>query len=282
MGFAVDHVLHAVNDPYDVRRGFEDRFSLHGTAGGKHPDWGTYNELAYFDLSYIEWIGIQNFILAARSRFGREVMRSLSVREGVGQFALRTHEMDAIVADWARRGLPFWGPAHGERIRPDGTVIRWRLLFPGHTGSDDYALPFLIEWAESDEERRAALTAAGAIGRQPQDLRLSAIHSLVGNIDDFRESWEPYFGPMDSEEIHIPDIGDYVACEMGGVRVCFWRPESIEFRQELERYGERPVQIDLLPHGQPEVKGVLDASLEAFHGLRLNVLSAEVPLKAVK
>ncbi|QSO51882.1 VOC family protein [Alicyclobacillus curvatus] len=277
MDFAVDHLLHAVNDPYEVRRAFEDRYGWTGTLGGEHPDWGTYNELAYFHLSYIEWIGIKNFVLAAQSRFGREVLRSLSVHEGVGQFALRTEDIDGLAAQWAKKGLPFWGPISGHRVRTDGSVLHWRLLFPGQDGPSDYALPFVIDWGQSDGERLASLSEAGIMLEQPNDLRLMAIHSLVHDIDSLQQRWEPYYGSLGPDKKYVEGVGTVINCVAGDVRLAFWEPESSQLKQELTRYGERPAQIDLAPKSNTAGQGrindvaIIDANLEPLHGLRVQV-----------
>lgn len=278
MDFSVDHLLHAVNDPYEVRRAFEDRYGWTGTRGGEHPDWGTHNELAYFNLSYIEWIGIKNFVLAAKSRFGREVLRSLSVHEGVGQFALRTQDVNGLAAEWASKGLPFWGPIAGHRVRPDGSVLRWRLLFPGQDGPTDYALPFVIDWGQSDEQRRTALTEAGVTIEQPNNLQLIAIHSLVRDIDSLKIRWERYFGSLDANKKYIEGYGTVADCFAGDVRLAFWEPESAQLKQELMRYGERAMQIDFAPksniEGQGRISldaGTIHPQLEPLHGVRVQV-----------
>lgn len=278
MDFAVDHLLHAVNDPYDVRRTFEDRFSWRGTAGGEHPDWGTFNELAYFDLSYIEWIGIKNFVFAAQSRFGREVLRILSTHEGIGQFALRTHDMNAVAAEWAEKGLPFWGPVEGSRVRADGTVVRWRLLFPGQGDPSEYALPFLIDWGVSDEERRASLQNDGVVIEQENNLRLAAIHSIVRDLDNLQSRWEPYFGILNPVGESIDGTPKSLEGDIGGVRIVFWQADSEELRAELEKYGERPIQVDfamqskLAEPGTLTKRGGFNPELEVLHGLRIRVI----------
>ena len=54
-----DHIVHYVNDieePIDL---FKEK-NLIAFRGGSHKQWGTYNSLSYFDLTYIEFLGIEN------------------------------------------------------------------------------------------------------------------------------------------------------------------------------------------------------------------------------
>ena len=57
MGFELDHLVHHVEKPEEAMKVF-NKLGLHTVEGGRHENWGTYNALAYFGLSYIELIGV--------------------------------------------------------------------------------------------------------------------------------------------------------------------------------------------------------------------------------
>jgi len=55
--FSFDHLVHFVQNPLGAMEDAK-KMGLHAFAGGNHEKWGTYNSLAYFGLSYIEFLGI--------------------------------------------------------------------------------------------------------------------------------------------------------------------------------------------------------------------------------
>ncbi|MCL6452032.1 MAG: VOC family protein [Alicyclobacillus sp.] len=195
---ALDHVIHVVRDPEVARRRFERAAGVHTVPGGVHPAWGTWNTLAYFGLSYIEWLGVQDPAVAAHSTFGRNALNRLAMGEGASQFALRTRQMDELAAAWQRRGLSFTGPVEASRKRPDGSELRWRMLFPeqlkgaGEAGGPAL-LPFVIEWGEDDRERLAELRTSGAL-QQDIGLELAAVYVATSNPLTWMARYGEHFG----------------------------------------------------------------------------------------
>jgi len=51
-------------------------------------------------------------------------------RDEAFQFALRTDRLDDFVSHFQDTQIPFIGPVEGKRIKPDGTMLTWRMLFP--------------------------------------------------------------------------------------------------------------------------------------------------------
>ncbi|KGX86579.1 VOC family protein [Pontibacillus litoralis] len=148
---AFDHVVVLSNNPEQAQQSFAQQYNIIGTKGGEHQEWGTFNYLAFFhNITYIEWIGVQNSEVMRQST--NPLIRQLHdavqhKREGVIQFALRTNNLDSIQHYWEEHHIPYEGPFAGSRTKPDGTTMKWRMLFP--TSSLDHeVLPFLIEWDE--------------------------------------------------------------------------------------------------------------------------------------
>ena len=135
----IDHVLIAVDDVSDASDRLVE-FGFEVVAGGQHPQFGTHNALVPLaDGTYIELIGVEDAELAAQHPHTRQVVEAL---EGPNRLALMAIESSAIGADVAaarERGLDISDPVEGERIRPDGTSVRWRTAHP-----EDPKLPFLI------------------------------------------------------------------------------------------------------------------------------------------
>lgn len=145
---AIDHIVIAAKDPAQAAHDFEQRYDVTTVQGGKHDNWGTYNYLAYFENEcYIEWIGIFDESIAEKS--ANQLIQQLVEAfrksiEGVIQFALRTENMDQYIDYFDANHTAYTGPIPGERARPDGSTLQWRMLFP----EADIKLPFLIEWGE--------------------------------------------------------------------------------------------------------------------------------------
>lgn len=261
-----DHLLHAVHNPEAVRLDFERVFGLHTVAGGEHPQWGTYNALAYFGLSYIEWIGVNHREIASQTAFGQQVATRLQAEEGAVQFALRTSNIDALAAQWRAKGLPFEGPIEASRTRPDGHTIRWRMLFPQQAGATAFKLPFWIEWADGDNERIRDLRGNGALTR-PVPPQLKAVHCVVRNLSDFQQRWRTYF-EFSFVEARDPEYGSGVLAEIGDTKLYVWEASQPFQRAQIESAGEAPFGIDIAGTGGSNQTGDI---CRMFHGLRVRI-----------
>ncbi|SDJ68326.1 VOC family protein [Salimicrobium halophilum] len=141
---AIDHIVVTTTEPEQDRFQFTSHYGLKGTAGGEHPEWGTHNELCFFDNRfYIEWLGVTDASKAEGS--GNPLIRQM-MQQQTGetiQIALRTGAMDDFITYYEESGIEYEGPFPGARRRTDGSLLEWRMLFPRH---EEVGLPFLIEW----------------------------------------------------------------------------------------------------------------------------------------
>ncbi|MFD2043877.1 VOC family protein [Ornithinibacillus salinisoli] len=146
---ALDHIVLTGKNVEESSTKYGRRFAIKAIKGGEHEEWGTYNYLAYFSNdSYIEWLGIQDSQIANNSN-NPLIQHLVYALEndvfGPFQFALRTNEMDNYINHFKEKNIPFHGPFLGQRERPDGTILTWRMLFPVYDYTKEM-LPFLIEW----------------------------------------------------------------------------------------------------------------------------------------
>lgn len=175
---AIDHVVIAVSDLEAAAATIEEQLRLSPGGGGRHEGQGTHNRLFWLGDSYLELMGVFDRSLARESWWG---VRVLAVLErgaaGYAALALRSDDLDADVSGLRARGSPISEPAPGQRVRPDGEIVRWRI---GHFPEPDpeLGLVFVIEHDESAAEWRPADRAARAsqvhpIGGAARLLRVS-------------------------------------------------------------------------------------------------------------
>ncbi|RNB79521.1 VOC family protein [Brevibacillus fluminis] len=196
MGFTFDHIVHLVNDPLQAAADLREK-GFHAIEGGRHTHWGTYNSLCYFDLSYIEFLGVYDRTLTEAERENllvHDCALRLPQQEGFVRVAIRTDDIVQTADMLQKRGLNVSGPFPGSRVRPDGKRLSWSMLFVSHHESS-LRLPFFIQWGEGDEERRADLTERGAIApHELGPLALGAVKIAVAELASHVQQWSGWFG----------------------------------------------------------------------------------------
>jgi hypothetical protein len=158
----IDHLVIAVRDPDAAAATLEAELGLVATGAGRHPALGTFNRLIWLGDSYLELLGIEDEALAAASWIGAPAVALLRDGvEGLATWSVAVTDLDAELATARARGRELEGPIAGERVRPDGGVVRWRLALGGPLGPSEP--PFLIEHdtsaAEWTDEERAVRAA---------------------------------------------------------------------------------------------------------------------------
>lgn len=161
MLLGIDHLVIAVRDLDDAANELERRVGLAATGGGGHPTLGTQNRLAWLGDTYIELVSIADRGVAEGSWLGAPTIAALEAGGGLATWAIATDSIDSDVAALRANGTAFGEPTRGERERPDGAVVRWRLAIAGPLGPAEP--PFLIEhepssaeWSDGDRAARSA------------------------------------------------------------------------------------------------------------------------------
>jgi hypothetical protein len=262
MRFMFDHLVHLVHSPKAAMRAIRQS-GIHAVEGGSHSDWGTANTLCYFDLSYIEFLGVENPAVAESARDNplvRQALEDLATGEGPARIALRTDDLENAAKLLRDRGLSVAGPFPGSRTRPDGTVLRWSLLFPEHLAGE-LPSPFFIQWEQSDAERRTDLRERGAIAPHPAgDLRLDHIAFAVRDLDRRATEWEKWFGLKPGKEYVDRNLN--AKCRelmLPGGNLLFCTPVGDgPVSEMLQTRGERPFLVTLAGadrHGEQRIFG---------------------------
>lgn len=154
---ALDHIVISGTNAEQASEQYGKKLSIKAVKGGEHESWGTYNYLAYFSNScYIEWLGIHDLQRAKQVEIPliQHLVHTVEAYDKAVpfQFALRTNKLDEYVNHFKRHHIPYKGPFSGQRKKPDGTMITWRMLFPEYDFQTEM-LPFLIEWETMNDIR---------------------------------------------------------------------------------------------------------------------------------
>lgn len=244
MRLAFDHLVHFLQRPPAVASERFRQAGYHAVPGGRHASWGTWNSLGYFDLSYVEFLAVEVNEVAARSEnpLIRQLVKDLQTGEGLGQIALRTDEMDLWAERLREKGLPVIGPVAGSRVRDDGTTIRWRMLFAEDPESE-LLPPFLIEWEQTDEERRKDLTQRGIIASHPNGARsLESVGYAVADLSGAARCWQHWFGLESGDAYYDEQWGaECRTIEVAGGNIVLCQPSGDGIaREALKYHGGRP------------------------------------------
>lgn len=161
MLIGLDHFIVAVRDPDEAATELERELGLRAGPGGRHTQYGSFNRLLWLGDSYVELLGIADRTLAEHAWFGS---RALQVLDGAGGgyvgLSLASDDLAADMGGLHAQGSLLGPPEAGERARPDGGTVRWKVA----TAEPDPELGhlFLIEhdssgaeWTPDDRARRA-------------------------------------------------------------------------------------------------------------------------------
>ncbi|WP_078428390.1 VOC family protein [Alkalihalobacterium alkalinitrilicum] len=243
MDLALDHIVH-FTDP-KLAMNCMKKYGLHVVHGGNHIKWGTYNTLCYFDLTYIEWMGINDISKAGKvDDIGiiKQVYLERNQGDHLISFAMRTSNIEKLSLQLTKKGLKVRGPFIGERILSDGSQIKWKMLFIDND-FQTLPLPFFIEWEESDNERRVALRNRNLIAphKLGDDLYCSFIGFAVNDLEKTVERWQNVFNLEASETFNSSSLN--ARCQklfLNGGDLMFCEPVNKgRVSEVLHHYGER-------------------------------------------
>ncbi|QCJ41056.1 VOC family protein [Bacillus sp. S3] len=259
MSFSFDHLVFFSKNPDEAIPLLKQR-GIHAFNGGRHEFWGTYNTLSYFDLSYIEFLGIENLLVAEKQEKNRLVTHIVEQlegqkQEGPARIAIRTDHIDELAVKLKEEGFTVYGPLPGERMRADGQVIKWSLLFP-EAADNELELPFFIQWEKSDEERLLEFEELGLVGSHPAgNLQFESVCFVVHNLEQTLSTWGRLLDLKQGEG--FVDASINARCrklELAGTKLLFCTPlgEGIA-ATVLQEKGEIPFLVNLTGKGQSKI-----------------------------
>jgi hypothetical protein len=203
MLLGIDHLVIACADPDAAVADLERDVGLLPGGGGRHEALGTFNRLVWLGDTYLELIGVFDRDLAERSWVGAPTVRALDAGGGLATWAVATDDIDADVARLDAGGAGLSEVIPGERRRPDGSTVRWRLAQPRELGLE--RPPFLIEHDTHSAEWSPADRAA----------RAEEVHPIGGSVR------------LTTLELPVTDMPGTIASLMRTTRIGPFRPSLV-------------------------------------------------------
>ena len=194
----IDHIIWAVPDLDAGAALFEQMSGVTPIVGGVHPGRGTRNKLAsagdrmYFEIIAPDPDQMPVDPLERPVQAFADVISQMPAPE-VDMFAYSTPDLEGAAEAGRTLGLQVVGPTPGQRITPDGILIRWSHVdFVGH----DFGqfLPFAINWLDSPHPSTTSPKGAvidGVTVEHPRADELRDIYRALGVPATVVEAEEP-------------------------------------------------------------------------------------------
>ncbi|HKF37894.1 MAG TPA: VOC family protein [Ktedonobacteraceae bacterium] len=238
-----DHAVIAVGDLDEAIRRYQ-ALGFDVRPGGRHVGLGTYNALIRFGLDYLELLSVSNEAEAAAGGLAIETLVDfLRKREGgLLGYALATSNMEQEAEYLHHSEFPS-EPLGMQRMRPDGNLLKWRLLFPGNVPWRR-PWPFLIQWDTPDAQR---LTWEGP-GTHPNGVTgWVGITIVVRDLERMTDLYTHLLGlsmEPGSRATHLNT--QQASFQLGSSRIDLLKPTGAgPVQQMLEEVGEGPFEITL-------------------------------------
>jgi hypothetical protein len=165
----VDHLVLGAPDLATGIRHVEGLLGRRAVLGGRHPRWGTHNAIVGLGRGvYLEIIAAdpQRDRSESVTIFGLDRVRTPQLVT----WAAKVRDLESHQARAKDAGIELGAILEGERERPDGSRLAWRLTDPAKVIAEGL-VPFLIDWGNS-EHPADSVPPAGRL----QELRAEHPH----------------------------------------------------------------------------------------------------------
>jgi hypothetical protein len=254
MDLRFDHIIYYSSHPQSVQHKLQSH-GFHVTPGGRHPNWGTYNYLCFFGLSYIEIAGIEDREKANEAKDNPFVQQMLSEGKKGNCFlrpVLRTNQIETVLETLQKKGIKLIGPISGCRKQKNGTLLNWSMIFPEDHKEDPFHLPFIIDWHITDEERMRSLKENHVIQDHlagKADLLNIAIS--VHDVSTTALRWQELFEFKSSEQYIDQELNALcqdINANGTTIKLCQPLNDNSRIQQALKQRGERPFHATISRH----------------------------------
>lgn len=179
--------------------------------GGSHEKWGTYNALLYLQNAYIEWLAIEKPEVSELSTHPlvMQLKHDLSAYgDGWGTLCISTDNIYAMNDRLNNMDMKTTGVLDASRLTSSGTLKKWKMLFLEEEDVADLPAPFFIQWEESEQSRRDALRAEGALTSESEAERILECKFVTRNPKHTLERWCRILGtePEDADSLKLNGV----------------------------------------------------------------------------
>ncbi len=252
---AVGSLQGAVDDLHDLL-GFDVQF------GGKHSNLGTENGIVRFGLDYLEVLGVADREEVIQAGVKRMSLLDYIDNNGGGwlAFCMATDNIKGLAQHFNNIGLRSLGPYDMERVRPDGTVLKWQLLVPEHSAWRK-PWPFFIQWALPDDERLTVETPGKH--RLCKECHVQGVDLVVRDLDAAKYLYIQQLGFEDKGPgFHVFPETEVAVVGLDQFTVRLVSPTGPgPVMNELELRGEGLVEVLLQTPNMEGVSGQIDSKL---------------------
>lgn len=256
MKLSFDHLVWFKHKPENAKQPLSEQ-GIRVVHGGRHESWGTYNTLSYFDLSYIEFLGIEQLSIAEQHEENRlitQIVQQLAKenREGPAKIAIRTDRINELATKLRKERFTVHGPLPGKRVTASGEEIKWNLLFI-EDQPNQLSFPFFIQWEKSDEERLSSFKKKGMVGRHTgENSKLESVGFVVRDLEETITTWGKLLNLTPGEEFRNDVL--HARCqtlELPGTNLFFCTPlGNGPAGKVLHERGETPFLVNLAETNQ--------------------------------
>lgn len=167
-----DHSVHYVNNLDEAIETFA-KSGIVVQHGGSHKQWGTNNALMYFDLSYVEFMGIENRDLVKTvlpdNRVVTDSIKHLPDHQILSRIAIRSTNVEETHHHLLDMGINAGPILDGKRLDTNGNLIEWKMFTIDQEFHGLY-YPFFIQWKGTDNERLECLKETGVVKEHPAGI----------------------------------------------------------------------------------------------------------------
>ena len=159
---------------------FEKMTGVRPAYGGRHPGFGTQNSL----VSLAQGRYMEVLALDPAQQVSNPIVNKITGLDepSIIAFHVQSNELEEVARILAKNNISSKGPVSMQRQRPDGGILRWRLLFPD-TRDFGYAIPIFIDWMNSPHPSKTAPTGCELLRFEvahPRHDTLSEIYRQLG------------------------------------------------------------------------------------------------------
>ena len=142
----IDHFMWAAIDLEPASAEFERLTGVRPTFGGRHPGFGTHNALVSMSNgSYMEVLALD-----PQQDTTNPIVDEITQLKSpeILAFHIERSDLETVADVLEEMNIGYTGPLDLGRERPDGEILRWRLLFP-ESPVFKHALPIFIDWMDT-------------------------------------------------------------------------------------------------------------------------------------